>query len=396
MSKALITFIGRSNKSEDGYKKTIYEIEGEVQEASAFLGFNLQQHLNPTRLIVMGTNGSMWDHLFEGDIKLGEKFIEQRLDLVEAVDNESVTQSQLNELQPLLSEALGIDVSLQIIPFGAALEDQVKIVGLIADHITDGMEVHLDITHGYRSLPMIALLAANYLKEIRNANVSGIWYGVLDLTPGSTSPVHNIKGLLNIADWLSAMHSYKKDGDYGVFGKLVGDTGDRLNRAAFFERTSNPVKAKQELTTWNKENNYPNDPVARLFKDELTQRTQWHRSTKQYEYEMHLAWEYLDRKDYVRASIFGLEAKVSEYIYMTKGTDSREERIEALNLLKTDSIDYNILNQLRNSLAHGTRNQSKEITKLKSDERLMQGRLKEIFKSIGIMRPPKKTNEKLQ
>ena len=121
MSKALITFIGRSNKSEDGYKKTIYEIEGEVQEASAFLGFNLQQHLNPTRLIVMGTNGSMWDHLFEGDIKLGEKFIEQRLDLVEAVDNESVTQSQLNELQPLLSEALGIDVSLQIIPFGAAL-----------------------------------------------------------------------------------------------------------------------------------------------------------------------------------------------------------------------------------------------------------------------------------
>jgi len=388
MSKALITFIGRSNKSEGGYKKTIYEIEGNIQEPSAFLGFNLQQHLDPNRLIVMGTNGSMWDHLFEGDIKLGDQCIIQRLELAEAVDNEAVTQSQLNELQPLLSAALSIDVQLQIIPFGAALEDQVEIVSLIADHITDDMEVHLDITHGYRSLPMIALLAATYLKEIRNANVAGIWYGVLDSTPGSLSPVHNIKGLLNIADWLSAMHSYKKDGDYGVFGKLLGDTGDRLKRAAFFERTSNPVKAKQELTTWNKENNYPNDPAAKLFKHELSERTKWHRSTKQYEYEMHLAWEYLDRGDYLRASIFGLEAKITEYNYIHKEVGSSEERANALNALTADSENYKTLKYLRNTLAHGTRNQKKDITKLKSEEHLLLDKLKEIFTHLQIKRPP--------
>ena len=71
MSKALITFIGRYTESEEGYKKATYEIEGNIQEPSAFLGFNLQQHLSPNRLIVMGTNSSMWDHLFEGDIDLG-------------------------------------------------------------------------------------------------------------------------------------------------------------------------------------------------------------------------------------------------------------------------------------------------------------------------------------
>jgi len=388
MSKALITFIGRSNKSEEGYKKATYEIEGNIQEPSAFLGFNLQQHLSPNRLIVMGTNGSMWDHLFEGDIDLGNQFETQRLDLVQSVEDEVVEQSQLAELQPLLSSALGIDVQLQIIPFGAALEDQVEIVSLIANHITDDMEVHLDITHGYRSLPMIALLAATYLKEIRNANVAGIWYGVLDSTPGSLSPVHNITGLLNIADWLSAMHSYKKDGDYGVFGKLLGDTGHRLKRAAFFERTSNPVKAKQELTTWNKENNYPNDPAAKLFEHELSERTKWHRSTKQYEYEMHLAWEYLDRGDYLRASIFGLEAKITEYNYIHKEIGSTEERENALKALTVDFEDYKTLKYLRNTLAHGTRNQNKAITKLKSEEHLLLDKLKGIFTHLQIKRPP--------
>ena len=388
MSKALITFIGRSNKTEEGYKKATYEIEGNIQEPSAFLGFNLQQHLSPNRLIVMGTNSSMWDHLFEGDIDLGNQFETQRLDLVQSVEDEEVEQSQLAELQPLLSSALGIDVQLQIIPFGAALEDQVEIVSLIANHITDDMEVHLDITHGYRSLPMIALLAATYLKEIRNANVAGIWYGVLDSTPGSLSPVHNITGLLNIADWLSAMHSYKKDGDYGVFGKLLGDTGDRLKRAAFFERTSNPVKAKQELTTWNKENNYPNDPAAKLFEHELSERTKWYRSTKQYEYEMHLAWEYLGRGDYLRASIFGLEAKVTEYHYMYNGGDNHLDRQKVLDALTVDSKDFKTLKYLRNTLAHGTRNPNKDITKLKSEEHLLLDKLKGIFTHLQIKRPP--------
>ena len=388
MSKALITFIGRSNKSEEGYKKATYEIEGNIQEPSAFLGFNLQQHLSPNRLIVMGTNSSMWDHLFEGDIDLGNQFETQRLDLVQSVEDEEVEQSQLAELQPLLSSALGIDVQLQIIPFGAALEDQVEIVSLIANHITDDMEVHLDITHGYRSLPMIALLAATYLKEIRNANVAGIWYGVLDSTPGSLSPVHNITGLLNIADWLSARHSDKKDGDYGVFGKLLGDTGHRLKRAAFFERTSNPVKAKQELTTWNKENNYPNDPAAKLFEHELSERTKWYRSTKQYEYEMHLAWEYLGRGDYLRASIFGLEAKVTEYHYMYNGEDNHLDREKVLNALTVDSKDFKTLKYLRNTLAHGTRNANKDITKLKSEEHLLLDKLKGIFTHLQIKRPP--------
>jgi hypothetical protein len=184
------------------------------------------------------------------------------------------------------------------------------------------------------------------------------------------------------------MHSYKKDGDYGVFGKLLGDTGDRLKRAAFFERTSNPVKAKQELTTWNKENNYPNDPAAKLFEHELSERTKWHRSTKQYEYEMHLAWEYLDRGDYLRASIFGLEAKITEYNYIHKEIGSTEERENALKALTVDFEDYKTLKYLRNTLAHGTRNQNKAITKLKSEEHLLLDKLKGIFTHLQIKRPP--------
>jgi hypothetical protein len=65
---------------------------------------------------------------------------------------------------------------------------------------------------------MLALLAALYLRRVRGARVGRIWYGAFDPDSGDV-PVHDLSGLLNIADWLEALAVYDRCGDYGVFGE---------------------------------------------------------------------------------------------------------------------------------------------------------------------------------
>jgi hypothetical protein len=76
---------------------------------------------------------------------------------------------------------------------------------------------------------MLAVLAALHLQVVRRARIGGIWYGAFD-PDTDEAPVHNLVGLLRIASWLQALHTYDKDGDYGVFAPLLGDAGTPSRR----------------------------------------------------------------------------------------------------------------------------------------------------------------------
>jgi uncharacterized protein YajQ (UPF0234 family) len=73
---------------------------------------------------------------------------------------------------------------------------------------------------------------------------------------------------------------------------------------------------------------------------------------------------------------------------MYNGGDNHLDRQKVLDALTVDSKDFKTLKYLRNTLAHGTRNQKKDITKLKSEEHLLLDKLKEIFTHLQIKRPP--------
>ncbi len=61
----------------------------------------------------------------------------------------------------------------------------------------------------------LALQAALQLQTMRRARVTGIWYGSYD-PDTKQAPVYNLNGLLRIAEWLQALHTYDKDGDSGA------------------------------------------------------------------------------------------------------------------------------------------------------------------------------------
>lgn len=384
MAHTLISFLGRVPKGAGGYRTTRYSFDGIPGESTAFIGWSLRRRLLPDRLVILGTAGSMWDHLFETDIDLGTAAEDERLALQEATESKAVTAALLEPLAPLLTQRLGCEVRLALIPYCRNESEQLDLLAIMAAQVEAGDRVSLDVTHGFRHLPMLALLSAMHLRVVRNAHIQGIYYGAYDPDTGA-APVIDLSGLLRIADWMSALNTYDKDGDYGVFAELLGPAGAHLAKAAFFERTSNPVKAREALTSWaNREDRYPdNDPADRLFRHQLEQRVRWFRLPNRPAWEKTLAVEYLDRGDYVRAAIYGLEAVISqEAIKRGQDVGDFDCRDTLRNELKDTREGFKTLGRLRNAFAHGVRPFNRDAERAISEPTNLRNTLKSLFNQL--------------
>jgi CRISPR-associated protein, TM1812 family len=253
MDTTLITILGRTPKDANGYRPTRYTFSDQSRtEPLAFFGWALQQQIHPQRMVVLGTEGSMWDHLFEGDIDFEQDNPDERLALIEATEKKQVTQEQLDRLTPYLEARIGCEVNLALIPYARDEVEQVELLRRIATHVPQEGSVHLDITHGFRHLPMLILLAALYLRIARKALIEKIWYAAYD-PDTQQAPVLDLSGLLQIADGLQALSSFDKDGDYGVFVPMLRQAGlpdetvTALQKAAYYENILNVTESTGQL-----------------------------------------------------------------------------------------------------------------------------------------------------
>lgn len=385
MATTLFSFLGRVPKDQNGYRTTRYDFgDGVLTGPVAFLGRPLTERISPNRLVIMGTSGSMWDHLFEVDDDFGDHYEDRRLELTEATENKAVEDRHLAPMEPLLAESIGCEVALRLIPYCRDESEQVEMLRLLSCHVAAGDHVHIDITHGFRTLPTLSVLAALYLRRVRGAEVAGIWYGFYD-PDTKIAPVHDLRGLLHIADWLEALAIYDRTGDYGDAAEMIGPVGKLLRRAAFFERTSNPVKAREALTGWyQKVDRTPqDDPAAELFIDDLEQRVDWRRGADRGEWERRLARTYLEKSDYVRAAIYGREAIITANALRRKVDNANHEVRERLSEeLRNGSNAFRRLSRLRNALAHGQRSQDPVVQRAMADESRLRNFLGDAFAEL--------------
>ncbi|GIX30357.1 MAG: CRISPR-associated protein [Porticoccaceae bacterium] len=350
-----------------------------------------RQH--PDRLVVLGTAGSMWDHLFEGDVDLGAEAEEERLALVEAVERQAVEQSLLDRLAPLLSRRLDCAVRLRVISYCRTPEEQVGLLRDLAEEIGPADRVELDITHGFRHLPLLALLAALHLRRVRGAQVSHIWYGAFD-PDTRQAPVYDLAGLLGIADWLEALSVYGRTRDYGVFHKLLGEEiGALLRQAAFFEMVNRLGQARSKLReVLGLLSERSEDPVFELFRGELERRLGWAKQDNFYLRQRELALEYLACGRYLEAILTAWEA------FITRLQRESGERLDPDNMEHRERIrqafedrerersprselyrDYDRLRRLRNAVAHGSQPKGEEVLRALSGPEQMHAFLEELF-----------------
>lgn len=95
---------------------------------------------------------------------------------------------------------------------------------IIFDCLLDDDEVYFDVTHGFRSLPMLVLVLNNYSKFLKNINVASITYGNYEArNEYNEAPIINLTPLSNLQDWTTAANMFIKTGKTDEICKLVGD-----------------------------------------------------------------------------------------------------------------------------------------------------------------------------
>ncbi|MEO5365635.1 MAG: TIGR02221 family CRISPR-associated protein [Magnetococcus sp. WYHC-3] len=389
MGRVLISFLGKARGGE--YDKLSYEFgPGDVEE-TRYIGLALARRVRPDRLVLLGTATSMWDVLLEHTDGQGEHAETWNLMNDELKTPQGVTQSRLDPLAPVFTQHVGVPCVPRLIPLGRDAAEQVQILEVLADAVEEQDQVSLDLTHGLRHLPMLGLLSALYLRRVKQVDIQALYYGAKEMRDAGAkeTPVVRLDGLMQLADWISALERYDHSGDYGVFQKLLPDGADTLEEAAFYERTNNASQAKEKLGNfqrWLKENGSTLSPAARLFRPQLEQRLELIKKPDRAAREAFLAWRYLERKDFLRAVIYGYESLVTrQAVTLKKNPEGHDDREEASRSLQ-DSTDFNTLKKMRNTLAHGLRNKDDDIAREVKSEATLDRRIKDLFKKLSLSR----------
>lgn len=398
MAHTLITFLGKGSKKESGYRQADYCFESGVCRTTPYFGLALLKELahggKPVdHLVVLGTASSIWDALLIDEMRDSDLWME----LSERVENSTVDDAILKRVADditahFTTANLARRVSLRIIPFARDNQEQIAILRLMADMVASGDQVSLDISHGFRTLPMLGLISALFLQQVKRAAILGIYYGALEMTqPGEPTPVVRLDGLLRIAHWLNAISAFRVSGDYGLFAPLVADqdAANSFQQAGFLEKTLNVTQARKHLQ--QAVAHFPemsaNDPVFALFTDELQNFTGWTEERTLAKRQLATARNALDTGNYMQAAALAVEACITHHLPPGADPNNFQDRETAKSYIPNLPA-YKELKDLRNALAHGTRanrntyNQQATLATPSNFEQRLSHLLEEIRKII--------------
>lgn len=102
------------------------------------------------------------------------------------------------------------------IPDGKTEEEIWNIFDIVSNQIDEGDEIVLDITHSFRSIPMLALVVLNYAKVVKDAKILKIYYGAWEAKDGKNiAPIFDLTPLDEILEWSQAVNAFLKYGNSG-------------------------------------------------------------------------------------------------------------------------------------------------------------------------------------
>lgn len=146
------------------------------------------------------------------------------------------------------------------IPNGRDPDELWDIFDAICDHLENNDHVIFDITHSFRSLPVIALSSLLYGGFLRNIQVKHILYGALEtLGPAKdipkialdqrNVPIHDSGLFHTIAQWTAAVNIFLETGNPGRIRALTEQDLDRLALKRPDEARLN--KLAEALAAWS-------------------------------------------------------------------------------------------------------------------------------------------------
>lgn len=131
------------------------------------------------------------------------------------------------------------------IPDGNSEVEIWEVFNDIYNCLSENDEIYFDITHGFRFLPMLAMVLLNYSKFLKNIIIKHISYGNYEGRnfERNEAPIINLVSLSNLQDWTSAAS------DFLSFGSLKKLSVELFNYGLPESEVSNIEKFSQEIYT---------------------------------------------------------------------------------------------------------------------------------------------------
>lgn len=120
----------------------------------------------------------------------------------------------------ILGDRLGSLMQPVDIPEGKSERELWEIFNNLTAIVEDNDELLLDITHAFRSIPLLAFTAAAYLRRTKGVTIRHIVYGVFT-GKGNDAPILDLIILLDLLDWLSGVEFFLERGDATFLAEKV-------------------------------------------------------------------------------------------------------------------------------------------------------------------------------
>ena len=372
MAKVIISFLGtggyqdRNNKSRGSYRKTMYSIDNKVYECE-FVTDALMQHYSAERIIYIGTLKSMWEVVF--DTFVSEPDANKWQQLAELVD-EANFQTSIDNQQLITDNFKNTIITPIILKYGLNDEENEFNIGRlfeIEQYLNNGDKLYLDVSHGFRSLPIVLTSVLNFIIEnsSKELTLEHISYGMFEVSHemDNISPIVNLNVVMDMNKTLKAAHEFKEYGNGYLFAELLENTDKSISSIleSFSESKSlnhiyelkNKIQQLKNLK-YDKLSVIQKKTVPETIKD-FIKRFNKAKTDSHYQYEI-AKWMF-DKKQYGFAAISLTESILTKACEL-KGLDLNKEYHRKLVKKNLILIDTNIdtiwknTNKIRKSSAH--------------------------------------------
>ena len=270
MSRILISFVGtgktdRQNiKSERCYLTTCYHIGNCNIGDYPFVAAGIMASCSIDKVILVGTTHSMWEEVYRYYAELNSQPIDEEKYMKIADFCENATSDTVLNLPFMedVEKTIG-DAKIVLIKYGLndnEISENVKRILSLDSFFYTGDELIIDITHAFRSLPLMIMNLLIYLKNVsrRNIRISHIYYAMLEVLQENSrkygekyAPIVDLRNILSLNDWIIGSYSFSQYGNAYKISELLDNIDrDMANRLRSFsdEMNLNHIDAIEEET----------------------------------------------------------------------------------------------------------------------------------------------------
>ncbi len=212
MRKVLLSFLGLSE-----YKACYYSYEGKKSTYTRFVQTAIYEHLE---------NNDALDIVYVFVTKEARK---KNWD-------DSISNRSKEPLEGLRStfERIAPLAKIELVEISGSQDNEAnwQIFDSILAQIEDSDEIYFDMTHSFRSIPLVALIVLNYARMIKRAKIGRLMYGnfealgpvykIDEIPPEERiAPIVDVTNMVSLLDWTNGVDQFMRSGNASLINELT-------------------------------------------------------------------------------------------------------------------------------------------------------------------------------